>query len=225
MKRKALIGCGLVGVILLAAVGYLSRLGLGEVVKKQLHFPSALSSTNTRLPRTISEKIVAGAKEQKGILYVMGYVKMDYPDGDVPANQGVCTDVVVRALRKAGYDLQALMHEDMKRHFHLYPQIWGLQAPDPNIDHRRVPNQICFFNRHGLSLTTEVSPQALDQWQPGDIVYLELDNGRDHCGVISDERNGNGIPLVIHNLGFGKEEDCLTRWEVVGHFRYPKPTK
>lgn len=100
-------------------------------------------------PPPPAEKIVAGASEQarEGALYMPGYFTIPYPNGDLPRNQGVCTDVVVRALRKAGYDLQKLVYEDMKRNFNKYPQLWGLRKPDPNIDHRRVPNLMCFFER------------------------------------------------------------------------------
>ncbi len=121
-----------------------------------------------------------------------------------------------------GIDLQKMIHEDMEKNFHLYPQKWGLKDRDPNIDHRRVPNQVCFLKRHGLSLTLEVEGQ-LEEWQWGDIVYWRFPDGRDHCGIISDRLNKDGIPLVIHNAGSAREEDCLLRWEITGHFRYPFP--
>jgi uncharacterized protein YijF (DUF1287 family) len=174
-------------------------------------------------PRTAAEKIVNGAKAEArwGVRYDPGYVRMAYPGGDVPSDRGACTDVVIRALRQAGYDLQQLIHEDMRRHFSRYPKKWGLTRPDPNIDHRRVPNQKCFFQRHGRTLTREVSPQTLPEWQPGDLVYWKLDSGVDHCGVLSNVRSSEGWPLVIHNLSRAVQEDCLTAWEITGHFRYP----
>jgi len=174
-------------------------------------------------PQTPAEKIVNGAKAEarSGVRYDPGYMTMDYPGGDVPTDQGACTDVVIRALRNAGYDLQQLIHEDLRQHFRLYPKKWGLTRPDPNIDHRRVPNQRCFFQRHGLTLTLEVSPKTLAEWQPGDLVYWKLDSGQDHCGVLSNVRNEEGWPWVIHNLSRAQQEDCLTDWEITGHFRYP----
>lgn len=152
--------------------------------------------------------------------YDASYMAISYPGGDVPPDYGACTDVVVRAFRNAGIDLQQLIHEDMKKNFNLYPQNWGHRGPDPHIDHRRVPNQVRFFERHGISLTLEVEGN-LDQWQWGDVVYWRFPDGRDHCGIISDRTRRDGVPLVIHNAGLTREEDCLLRWEITGHFRYP----
>lgn len=178
-------------------------------------------------PRTTSEKIVAGARAQMGTLYDPAYCVLPYPNGDVPRGadgipRGVCTDVVVRALRAAGHDLQRLIHQDMKRNFRLYPRKWGLRRPDRNIDHRRVPNQMTFFGRRGQTLTREVSPRTRAQWRPGDIVCWKFDNGLDHTGIVSDKTNARGWPLVIHNLSVCAEEDALTAWRITGHFRYPK---
>ncbi len=172
--------------------------------------------------RAVADKIVAGAKKQIGDIYDPAYVRIPYPGGDVPRGTGACTDVVVRALRAAGYDLQRLIHQDMRRNFSTYPKKWGLRRPDANIDHRRVPNQMRFFARHGVSLTREVSPGTLSQWRPGDVVCWKLDSGLDHTGILSDRRSASGIPLVIHNLSACAEEDCLTRWKITGHFRYPR---
>jgi uncharacterized protein YijF (DUF1287 family) len=178
-------------------------------------------------PRTAAEKIVNGAKAEvrRGVRYDARYVSLSYPGGDVPADRGACTDVIVRALRHAGYDLQRLIHEDMRRHFALYPQRYGLRGPDRSIDHRRTPNQTTFLRRHGLTLPTATGGRAAATWQPGDLVYWDLGNGTGHCGVLSNDRNGRGLPLVIHNLGGARQEDCLARWEITGHFRYPVPTK
>jgi uncharacterized protein YijF (DUF1287 family) len=144
---------------------------------------------------------------------------MKYPGGDVPGG-GVCTDLVVRAFRGGGVDLQKLVHEDMRANFSDYPQKWGLAGPDPNIDHRRVANLICFFRRRGRWLTTSVEVGQLASWRPGDVVFWDLaTGGRQHCGVISDRRGRSGLPLVIHNIAGAAEEDCLTRWKVVGHAR------
>lgn len=174
---------------------------------------------------SVVDKIVAGARAQIGTRYDPSYRVIGYPNGDVPADRGVCTDVVVRALRAAGYDLQRLIHEDMRRSFGSYPRRWGLRRPDPNIDHRRVPNQMTFFQRHGLELTRVVSPATLPQWQPGDIVCWKLDNGLDHTGVLTAARNAGGVPHVVHNLSRCAEEDCLTAWKITGHFRYPQPKR
>jgi uncharacterized protein YijF (DUF1287 family) len=189
------------------------------------HSRTAVRPTPPRADDTESNarRILAGAKAQaaEGTIYTPGYFQLSYPDGDLPRNKGVCADVVVRSLRNAGSDLQRLIHEDMTRDFEAYPRKWGLSRPDSNIDHRRVPNQVCFFRRHGITLTNEANPQSAQQWQPGDFVYWKLDNGLDHCGVISDARNSAGLPLVVHNIGRCKEEDCLIRWRITGHFRYP----
>lgn len=194
-----------------------------QPVQQEITLPRPVAAA-VQPPRTPAEKIVAGALEQarEGALYTPGYFKIPYPNGDLPRHQGVCTDVVVRALRRAGYDLQKLVHEDMKRHFRQYPQLWGLRKPDPNIDHRRVPNLMCFFRRHGKSLTLEVSPKTLKDWQPGDIICWRLDNGLYHCGILSSTRNAAGMPLVVHNISQCAEEDCLTTWKIIGHYRYPK---
>lgn len=174
-------------------------------------------------PHTPAEKIVNGAKREakRKVVYNASYKVLRYPNGDVPAGQGACTDVVIRAFRGAGIDLQQRVHEDMVRNFRLYPQHYGLHRPDPNIDHRRVPNLKVFFRRLGRTLPQGVSGGAAKSWQPGDVVCWKLDSGLDHCGVLSNERNADGLPLVIHNLGVATQEDCLTRWQITGHFRYP----
>jgi uncharacterized protein len=174
-------------------------------------------------PRTAAEKIVNGAKAEvrRGVVYDAGYLVIPYPGGDVPADRGACTDVVVRALRHAGYDLQKLIHEDMRRNFRLYPKRYGLGRPDPNIDHRRTPNQVVFLRRHGLELPKETTGAARATWQPGDLVYCRLENGMGHCGVLSNVRSPEGLPLVIHNWGQAAQEDWLGSWEITGHFRYP----
>jgi len=171
---------------------------------------------------TTPDLILLGARAEakKGTRYDGSYASIDYPGGDVSPDRGACTDVVIRAFRNAGIDLQKLIHEDMSENFTVYPNNWGLEAPDPNIDHRRIPNQICFFNRYGMQLTTKVEGY-LEEWQWGDVVYWRFANGDEHCGIISDRRNKNGIPLVIHNASIAIEEDCLQRWEITGHYRYP----
>lgn len=166
------------------------------------------------------ENILESAKEQAAAHtgYDASYVQIAYPEGDVPIDRGACTDVIVRALRHAGYDLQALIHEDMKAHLKEYPR-HGVAA-DTNIDHRRVPNQMYFFKKFGETLPTAVSAQTLATWKAGDFVYWKPDGG-EHTGIVSDDLNKDGIPLVIHNWGGCQEEDCLTRWPIIGHYRFP----
>lgn len=168
-------------------------------------------------------KIVEGARKQLdwGTVYDNRYVRLSYPGGDLPRDRGVCTDVVVRALRHAGHDLQKLIHEDMKAAWSAYPRYSGLSKPDRNIDHRRVPNQRVFFTRKGRSLTTRTTRAEVAQWKPGDFVTWKLDSGLDHIGVLSDRRGDSGWPMVIHNLSTTLEEDVLTRWRITGHYRYP----
>ncbi|MFZ5435305.1 MAG: DUF1287 domain-containing protein [Bacillota bacterium] len=168
----------------------------------------------------LAKAIVEGARYEveKGVRYDASYRQIAFPMGDVPSDVGACTDVVIRALRNAGYDLQELVHKDMKANFNRYPQNWGLSAPDPNIDHRRIPNLIAFFRRHG----TEVQVSGdYDDYKPGDIVFWVFENGLDHCGIVSERTTPDGRPLVIHNAGLAREEDALFRWPIVAHFRYP----
>jgi hypothetical protein len=171
----------------------------------------------------VGEKIVAGARQQIGAVYDPSYVSIPYPNGDVPATQGACTDVVIRALRFAGYDLQKMIHEDMLRRRSAYPH--PRAALDTNIDHRRCSNQVVFFRKYALSLTTKVSPATLSDWQPGDIVYWKLPFNLDHTGIISDTLNADGIPEVIDNISGCREEDVLTAWTIVAHFRFPPPAR
>jgi uncharacterized protein len=189
--------------------------GAREAAVEEPVYSGALTETQA--------KIVAAAKDQLswGTVYNSAYVSIPFPRGDVPRKQGVCTDVVVRSLRAVGHDLQELIHKDMKLAWSAYPRYSGLAKPDPNIDHRRVPNQIRYFERHAQKLTTAVSPRTLPEWQPGDIVYWKLESGLDHTGVLSDTVNDRGEPYVIHNLGGVREEDVLTRWKIVGLYRYP----
>lgn len=166
--------------------------------------------------------IVLGARQEvaRNTIYDGSYQILSYPKGDVPLGRGACTDVVIRSLRNAGIDLQELIHQDMTKNFSAYPQQWGAKGPDSNIDHRRVPNQMCFFKRHGQTLTTMVAGH-LDQWHWGDIVYWLFPNGLEHCGIVSDRKTAAGIPLVIENSSKAQEADLLQYWEIIGHFRYP----
>lgn len=155
------------------------------------------------------------------IQYVPDYVVLDYPNGDVPAHTGVCTDVVIRAYRKLGIDLQQLVHEDMRKNFAQYPANWGRKHPDKNIDHRRVPNLMKFFERNGSSLP--ISDKGTD-YEPGDIVTWVLANGLTHIGIVVNSASADGKrPLIVHNIGNGQiAEDCLFKFTITGHYRYEK---
>lgn len=149
------------------------------------------------------------------------YLSIEYPNGDVPAEIGVCTDVVIRAYRELGIDLQQLVHEDMQAHFDAYPskRIWGLSKTDSNIDHRRVPNLQTFFTRHGTSLP--VTEKASD-YQAGDLVTWMLPNNLPHIGIVIDQKHKEtGNPLIVHNIGLGpKIDDMLFAAKITGHYRY-----
>src|SRR5262249_54599792 len=152
-------------------------------------------------------------KEQ--VTYDGSYRKIPYPNGDVPRDRGVCTDVVIRAYRALGTDLQVLVHEDMAKNFSAYPQLWGMAGPDTNIDHRRVPNLQTFFRRKGKSFP--VTHEGLD-YLPGDLVTFDvgfkfMGAGKllPHIGIVSAQLSEDGKrPLIIHNIGAGpKIEDML----------------
>ncbi|MEO8380961.1 MAG: DUF1287 domain-containing protein [Acidobacteriota bacterium] len=166
-------------------------------------------------------KVLAGAKRQVGVTrgYDSRYRSIPYPGGDVPLAAGVCTDVIIRAYRNAGTDLQRLVHEDMKAHFSAYPKNWGLRRPDPNIDHRRVPNLATFFKRQGGKLA--VTRRGAD-YRPGDVITWRLSSGVPHIGMVSDvPSRGTDRFLVVHNIGFGAQiEDVLFDYEITGHYRY-----
>ena len=168
---------------------------------------------------TYAASLVDMARQQVGVTrsYDPSYRRLDYPGGDVPLETGVCTDVVIRALRGHKIDLQREVHEDMKRAFGQYPHHWGLKRPDPSVDHRRVPNLITFFTRRGWSVGP--SKKAAD-FRPGDVVAWDLGGGVTHVGILSDARAAAGHALVIHNIGSGaKEEDILFRYAIIGHYR------
>ena len=154
--------------------------------------------------------------------YIPSYVAIDYPNGDVPAKTGVCSDVVIRAYRKLGIDLQKEVHEDMKANFSLYPKTWGLRSTDKNIDHRRVPNLETFFARKGKSLPIT---QNANDYKVGDIVTWRLSgDGIPHIGIVTHLKSNDGKRnKIAHNIGSGQVlEDCLFNWKIVGHYRYEK---
>lgn len=171
------------------------------------------------------EALVTAARAQIGVTrrYDPAYTRLKYPGGDVPLDRGVCTDVIIRAYRAQGIDLQQRVHEDMVRAWEAYPKAWGLKAPDPSIDHRRVPNLATFFTRHGQVISLA---SGLDAFRPGDVVTWRLPSGVPHTGILSDRRSPAGTPLVIHNIGWGtQEEDRLFAYTLTGHYRYPAPAR
>lgn len=161
----------------------------------------------------------AHAQTRHWVSYDAHYTPLTYPGGDVPASRGVCADVVIRAYRAIGIDLQKCVHEDMVANFDLYPNLWGLKAPDPNIDHRRVPNLHVFFSRFGRSLPITRNPA---DYRPGDILTTRPIT-RPHIAIVSDTRAwfGTGNLMVIQNKGFSTRQDNeLLSYEITGHYRY-----
>jgi uncharacterized protein YijF (DUF1287 family) len=191
--------------------------------------PASAASTATaepssalRIPERESpkaRKLAEAAARQVGRTtgYDASYVQLDYPGGDVPVSTGVCSDVVVRAFRDVGVDLQVRVHEDMAEHFSAYPKRWGLTRPDRNIDHRRVPNLQTYFSRRGQS--RKVTRRGADYW-PGDVVTWSL-SGLPHIGIVARTPAPDGTRfLVTHNIGAGTQtEDVLFAYPITGHYR------
>jgi uncharacterized protein YijF (DUF1287 family) len=169
------------------------------------------------------DALVSAAIErtQHEVRYDGSYHSISYPNGDVPAEIGVCTDVVIRSYRALGVDLQVLVHDDMRSHFDQYPsrRLWGLKSTDRNIDHRRVPNLQVFFTRHGEELPIGNKPQ---DYAPGDIVSWMLPGNLPHIGIVSDRQAlDSGNPLIVHNIGAGPSlDDMLFAYRITGHYRY-----
>ena len=158
---------------------------------------------------------------KQNVHYDSRYFSIDYPNGDVPKDKGVCTDVVIRAYRKLGIDLQKEVHEDMLKNFDKYPKIWGLTTTDKNIDHRRVPNLMTFFSKFGEEKVISDNPT---DYKPGDIICWNLGGAITHIGIVSNKKtNDNSRYLIIHNIGGGQVlEDCLFSFKIIGHYRYRK---
>jgi uncharacterized protein YijF (DUF1287 family) len=200
-------------------------LGLGRK-RRMVRLLFALSAilclitwTRAQESAALGPRIVVAARQQIGVTkeYDPAYVALGYPGGDVPLHTGVCSDVVVRALRHVGLDLQKEVHEDMRRNFSAYPQKWGLRGPDKNIDHRRVPNLMRYCERNQIVLKEKL--RMPETYQPGDIVAWDLGNGILHIGIVSD-RTSKQTPLIFHNIGRGtREEDILFQHRVIGHYR------
>lgn len=186
---------------------------------------TASTSTLIENPITFQEKLSNAAISiiDETVQYDPSYIGIKYPNGDVPKNKGVCTDVVIRAYRKLGIDLQKEVHEDLKANFSIYPNLkkWGLKKPDTNIDHRRVPNLEVFFTRKGKKLEVSDNP---DDYKTGEIVTWMINGKLPHIGIVTHKKSVDGKrPLLVHNVGGGQVlEDCLFSYEIVGHFRYGK---
>jgi len=170
-------------------------------------------------------KLVAAAIERTDhrVRYDPAYVRIPYPGGDVSPNTGVCTDEVIRSYRALGIDLQREVHEDMEANFSAYRtrSRWAVARPDSNIDHRRVPNLMVFFQRHGESLP--ITSRA-DDYSPGDLVTWDLGGGVPHIGIVVDQKGTSGHYMIMHNIGWGPRiEDVLLNWKVTGHYRYYGP--
>ncbi|WP_422091389.1 DUF1287 domain-containing protein [Tenacibaculum ovolyticum] len=153
------------------------------------------------------------------VTYDPNYFSISYPNGDVPPDKGVCTDVIIRAYRKLGIDLQKEVHEDMLKNFSLYPKIWGLKRTDKNIDHRRVPNLMTFFSRKG---TVDIKSKKSEDYIPGDIVCWNLYGGITHIGIVVNKKSKDGKRyMIVHNIGNGQVlEDCLFDFKIIGHYSY-----
>jgi uncharacterized protein YijF (DUF1287 family) len=192
----------------------------GGLRRKAVTIPALLAALASMPAFAQSPGLVDAARRQTmaTVTYDGAYARIDYPMGDVPANRGVCTDVVIRAYRAIGIDLQVLVHEDMRAAFSSYPRLWGLSKPDTNIDHRRVPNLQKFLER----ANARVAGGGIASYLPGDLVTWMLPGNLPHIGIVSDRRAaGTERPLVIHNIGAGpKEEDMLLANPVSGHYRF-----
>jgi uncharacterized protein len=196
-----------------------------------LTLPCAAAVAQVRRAETSAQqefirKLVAAAIERTHhhVRYDPAYVRIPYPGGDVPADTGVCTDVIIRSYRAVGVDLQKEVHEDMVQNFSAYPHKWNwlLAHPDPNIDHRRVPNLAVFFSRKGETLP--ITANAAD-YLPGDLVTWDLGGGVPHIGIVVDRKSAySGRYMIVHNIGAGPQlEDVLFNWKITGHYRYFGP--
>jgi uncharacterized protein YijF (DUF1287 family) len=209
---------------------WLSRAQVGTAilfVASQFPALAQLAPTDPAKQQQFLERFVAAAIERTHhiVRYDPAYVRIAYPGGDVPPDTGVCTDEVIRAYRAVGIDLQKEVHEDMVQNFSTYPRSWRwlLARPDSNIDHRRVPNLMVFFQRKGQALPIT---SRIEDYSPGDIVTWDLGGGVPHIGIVVDRRSPlTGHYTIVHNIGQGpKMEDVLFNWKITGHYRYFGPS-
>lgn len=224
-------GCKLGAKHKLFLIGALCVIGGLSVCKRQT--PSSSSSSTAVIPqhrvfktlpsnaRPELKKFIDAAVAQAGVTtgYDPSYVRLDYPGGDVPKETGVCSDVIIRAFRGVGLDLQKEVHEDMTRAWNEYPKRWGLTRPDSNIDHRRVPNLMTYLTRKQKVVPITNNP---DDYLPGDLVTWDLGGGIDHIGIVTDMMSEpNSTCLIVHNIGAGaRVQDVLFNWRITGHYRY-----
>jgi len=184
------------------------------------HLPILLSGQARPPAKNFRERLAYAAEDivDPSIVYDPAYTSIPYPNGDIPRSRGVCADVIIRAYRRCGVDLQVLVHEDMCRHFRAYPHNWGLHRPDPNIDHRRVYNLATFFTRHGVTLRCT---QRGADYHPGDIVVWRVEN-QGHIGIVSTQRTAAATRyMMVHNIGAGQVlEDMLFSYPIIGHYQY-----
>jgi uncharacterized protein YijF (DUF1287 family) len=183
-------------------------------------FLTCIGLSHAQTAPSFAERLVQAAMERTKLTvrYEPAYVRLDYPNGDVPADTGVCTDEVIRSYRALGFDLQKLVHEDMKRAFAAYPKIWGLKSTDKNIDHRRVPNLQTFFKRRGTSLP--VTQNAAD-YLPGDLITCTVPPHLPHIAIVVSAPNGGTTPWIVHNIGQGPQcENRLFEFPLTGHYRF-----
>lgn len=218
-RMKPSLGIALLAPLLLSLLGACER----QVAKPRATSPPEQTETRP-LPANSSPQlklVINGTVEQVGKTtgYDPSYQSIEYPNGDVPMETGVCSDVIIRAFRKANVDLQKAVHEDMKASFSAYSTKWGLSRPDANIDHRRVPNLMTYLGRQGKSHANTTRPE---DYLPGDIVTWDLGNGVDHIGMVVNVWSKPGQRyLIVHNIGSGaRMEDVLFSWKITGHYRY-----
>jgi uncharacterized protein YijF (DUF1287 family) len=184
-----------------------------------------LVANTATIAKTFEDKLAVAAISiiDPSIDYDPSYFSIKYPNGDIPKNKGVCTDVIIRAYRKLGIDLQKEVHEDMKANFSLYPNLkkWGMTKTDTNIDHRRVPNLEVFFERKGIKLAVTENEK---DYKTGEIVTWMINGKLPHIGIITNKKTVDGKRnLIVHNIGYGQVlEDCLFSYKIVGHFKYKK---
>ncbi|QTD37665.1 DUF1287 domain-containing protein [Polaribacter batillariae] len=190
-------------------------------MKKNFSILFLFLSINIAFAQVDEDKLSNAALEliKDKVVYDPNYFAIDYPNGDVPKGKGVCTDVVIRAYRKLGIDLQKEVHEDMKKNFKMYPKIWGLKQTDKNIDHRRVPNLMTFFSRKGIVKVNSKNPK---DYLPGDIVCWNLGGAITHIGIVVNKKSSdNKRYMIVHNIGAGQVlQDCLFDFKIIGHYRY-----
>ncbi|GAA5132317.1 DUF1287 domain-containing protein [Prosthecobacter algae] len=185
--------------------------------------PERAAAARARLPTSdtnFASRLCHAALDRTAstVRYDGAYVRIPYPGGDVPADTGVCTDEVIRSYRSLGFDLQKLVHEDMKRHFSAYPKNWGLAKPDPHIDHRRVPNLQTFFKRQGAALP--ITQKAAD-YLPGDLITCTVEGKLPHIALVVPAPDGGDTPWIVHNIGSGPQlEDRLFEFPLTGHYRW-----